>query len=52
MKDFHCEDCGVCEDLHLRAVNTIYDIETKTMRTETIYLCTKCKDIREEKNNE
>jgi len=48
MKDFYCEDCGVPEDLHIRAVNTIYDIETKTLRTETIYLCTKCKDERKE----
>ena len=52
MKNFYCEDCGVPEDLHLRAVNTIFDIETRTMRTETIYLCTKCKDEREEKNKD
>ena len=50
MKDFHCEDCGVPEDLQIKSYYLIYDIETKTMRTETTYLCTKCKDEKKEKH--
>ena len=52
MKIFNCEDCGAHEGLQLKSSYIIYDIETKTMRTETTYLCTKCKDERKEKHNE
>ena len=40
-----CECCGVEEDLHLRSSNSIYDIESKTIRLEMTYLCTECKEL-------
>jgi len=40
-----CECCGVEEHLHLRASNSIYDTESKTIRLEMTYLCTECKEL-------
>jgi hypothetical protein len=47
-----CECCGVEEDLHPKSSNGIYDIESKTIRLEMTYLCTKCKELKKENTNE
>jgi len=49
MNNYYCEDCGTCEDLH-KTSTELNKISEQSYHLVPKYLCTKCKDEREENN--